>query len=71
MLADVGRADNYLEVSLDSRSTWNPLSAPWLDAYSIAYTVASLLNQLFGSESGILVAQVLQELGLAESVRIE
>ena len=48
MLADVGRADDYLEVSLDGRMTWNPLSAPWLDAYSLAYTVASLLNQLFG-----------------------
>ena len=27
---------------------WNPLSAWWLDSYSLAYTVASLLNQLFG-----------------------
>ena len=25
-----------------------PLSATWLDSYSLAYTVASLLNQLFG-----------------------
>ena len=25
-----------------------PLSAWWLDSYSLAYTVASLLNQLFG-----------------------
>ena len=27
---------------------WNPLAAHWLDSYSLAYTVSSLLNQLFG-----------------------
>ena len=27
---------------------WNPLSAPWLDSYSLAYTISTLLNQLFG-----------------------
>ena len=48
MLAELGREEDYLELSLDGRMTWNPLSAPWLDAYSLAYTVASLLNQLFG-----------------------
>ena len=48
MLAGVGRANDYIELSLDGRLTWNPLSATWLDAYSLAYTVASLLNQLFG-----------------------
>ena len=48
MLAELGRDEDYIELSLDGRLTWNPLSAPWLDAYSLAYTVASLLNQLFG-----------------------
>ena len=48
MLAELGRADDYIELSLDGRLTWNPLSATWLDSYSLAYTVASLLNQLFG-----------------------
>ena len=48
MLTELGRADDYIELSLDGRLTWNPLSATWLDAYSLAYTVASLLNQLFG-----------------------
>ena len=48
MLAELGREEDYLELSLDGRVTWNPLSATWLDAYSLAYTVASLLNQLFG-----------------------
>ena len=48
MLTELDRADDYIELSLDGRLTWNPLSATWLDAYSLAYTVASLLNQLFG-----------------------
>ena len=48
MLAELGRAEDYIELSLDGRLTWNPLSAMWLDSYSLAYTVASLLNQLFG-----------------------
>ena len=33
---------------MNARSQWNPLSAWWLDSYSLAYTVSSLLNQLFG-----------------------
>ena len=48
MLTELGRAEDYIELSLDGRLTWNPLSATWLDSYSLAYTVASLLNQLFG-----------------------
>ena len=48
MLTELDRGGDYIELSLDGRLTWNPLSAPWLDAYSLAYTVASLLNQLFG-----------------------
>ena len=43
-----GPRRHYIELSLDGRLTWNPLSATWLYAYSLAYTVASLLNQLFG-----------------------
>ena len=48
ILGELDREDDYLELSIDGRMTWNPLSAAWLDAYSLAYTVASLLNQLFG-----------------------
>ena len=48
ILKDAGREADYIELSLDGRITWNPLSATWLDSYSLAYTVASLLNQLFG-----------------------
>ena len=43
-----GRGDDYIELGLDSHWQWNPLDAPWMDTYSLAYTVASLMNQLFG-----------------------
>ena len=48
ILVDAGRGDDYLELSMDGAWQWNPLSAWWLDSYSLAYTVSSLLNQLFG-----------------------
>ena len=48
ILIDAGRGQDYIELGMDARSQWNPLSAWWLDSYSLAYTVSSLLNQLFG-----------------------
>ena len=48
ILLDEGRGDDYIELSMDGGWRWNPLSAWWLDSYSLAYTVSSLLNQLFG-----------------------
>ena len=48
ILVDAGRGQDYIELGMDARSQWNPLSALWLDSYSLAYTVSSLLNQLFG-----------------------
>ena len=49
------RAEDYVELALDDPASgrrggwsWNPLDAPHMDAYSLAYQVASLLNQLFG-----------------------
>ena len=48
ILADAGRGNNYIELSMAGPWQWNPLSAWWLDSYSLAYTVSSLLNQLFG-----------------------
>ena len=50
ILADAGREKDYIELGMKSRWQWNPLSAWWLDSYSLAYTVSSLLNQLFGKE---------------------
>ena len=48
ILLEAGRGSDYIELGMDARSQWNPLSAWWLDSYSLAYTVSSLLNQLFG-----------------------
>ena len=48
ILADAGREDDYIELGMDGRWQWNPLSTKVLDSYSLAYTVSSLLNQLFG-----------------------
>ena len=44
---DAGRGDDYTELALGGRWQWNPLATE-MDSYSLAYTVASLLNQLFG-----------------------
>ena len=48
ILVEAGRGSDYIELGMDTASQWNPLSAWWLDSYSLAYTVSSLLNQLFG-----------------------
>jgi len=42
-----GRADDYVEISLESEYRYNPLHND-LDAYALAYNIASLLNNLFG-----------------------
>ena len=42
------REEDYMEIGMDGKYQWNPLAAHWLDSYSLAYTVSSLLNQLFG-----------------------
>jgi hypothetical protein len=41
------RAEDYVEISLDSECCYNPLHND-LDAYALAYNIASLLNNLFG-----------------------
>ncbi|WP_420615577.1 type IV secretory system conjugative DNA transfer family protein [Candidatus Palauibacter sp.] len=48
ILNDAGRGDDYLEIGLGGSLQWNPLDDPLLDSYSMAYGVASLINQLFG-----------------------
>ena len=48
ILGDAGRGDDYLEIGLGGSWQWNPLDDPLLDSYSLAYGVASLINQLFG-----------------------
>ena len=47
MLARAGRADDYLEIGLDTGFCYNPLHND-LDPYAVAYAVATLLNNLFG-----------------------
>ncbi|MCY3930480.1 MAG: TraM recognition domain-containing protein [Acidobacteria bacterium] len=47
LLADNGREDDYVEIALGGRWQWNPLDSD-MDSYSLAYTLANLLNQLFG-----------------------
>ena len=48
ILKRAGREQDYLEIGLGSRWQWNPLDAHWMDSYSLAYTIAGLMNQLFG-----------------------
>jgi hypothetical protein len=47
ILEAAGRGDDYVEVGLDSSYRYNPLHND-LDAYALAYGIASLLNNLFG-----------------------
>ena len=63
MLTELDRGGDYIELSLDGRLTWNPLNATWLDSYSLAYTVASLLNQRFGKGKRTVLATGLHESG--------
>ena len=47
MLQRAGRADDYVEIGLDSGICYNPLQND-LDPYAVAYAIATLLNNLFG-----------------------
>ena len=47
MLRRQGRAEDYIEVSLDSPYRYNPLHND-LDAYALAYGIATLMTNLFG-----------------------
>ena len=42
-----GRDEDYIEIGLGSEYRYNPLHND-LDAYALAYNIASLLNNLFG-----------------------
>jgi hypothetical protein len=47
VLARHDRADDYVEIGLDSSYCYNPLHND-LDAYALAYSIATLLNNLYG-----------------------
>ena len=70
ILADAGREKDYIELGMKSRWQWNPLSAWWLDSYSLAYTVSSLLNQLFGKGTVFVLSDLVgaNKMALAEWV---
>ena len=59
MLQQYGRMDDYMELSLPPEPgdddygkrdvwQWNPLFCPWVDTYSLAYSLGAIVNQLFG-----------------------
>ena len=48
MLEATGRGADYRELSLLGEWAWNPLNEPEIDSYSLAFSIGSLLNQLFG-----------------------
>jgi hypothetical protein len=47
MLERCGRGDDYIEISLDSKYRYNPLRNE-LDAYAMAYGIATLMTNLYG-----------------------
>src|SRR3989475_11118474 len=47
ILTRYNRSEDYIEIGLDSEYRYNPLHND-LDAYALAYNIASLLNNLFG-----------------------
>ena len=48
ILEEAGRGGDYVEIGLGGSWQWNPLDDPQLDTYSLAYSVSTLINQLFG-----------------------
>lgn len=47
ILKEAGREEDYIEISLASKYTYNPLAND-LDAFALAYSIAGLLNNLYG-----------------------
>jgi hypothetical protein len=47
ILGQCGRGSDYVELNMDGRLRYNPLHSD-LEAYALAYGIASLLNNLFG-----------------------
>lgn len=47
ILREAGREEDYIEISLASEYSYNPLAND-LDAFALAYSIASLLNNLYG-----------------------
>ncbi|MGH9160969.1 MAG: type IV secretory system conjugative DNA transfer family protein [Vicinamibacteraceae bacterium] len=56
ILADAGRDGDYVELNLAGQWRYNPLHNE-LDAYSLAYTLTALLQNLFGKSTDAFWAQ--------------
>ena len=63
ILADAGREDDYIELGMDGRWQWNPLSTKVLDSYSPAYTVSSLAQSIIRQGQGAVLATGLHQSG--------
>ena len=61
MLDEAGRGEDYVELGIGGRWQWNPLGAHWLDSYSLAYTIASLINQPLRQGQGAVLATGLRQ----------
>ena len=74
ILKDAGRAEDYIELNLERTGyAWNPLAAPWLDAMSLASTIAQLIALLHGGGKDPFWAQAYTNLGrwIIELKRLE
>lgn len=47
MLEDAGRKDDYIEIGMSSPYVYNPMNND-LEAFALAYSIATLLTQLYG-----------------------
>ena len=58
-----GRGDDYLEIGMGGLWKWNPLSAWWLDSYSLAYNRCQPSQSAFREGQGALLAASLYQSG--------
>ena len=63
ILIEAGRGKDYIELGMNGRWQWNPLSAWWLDSYSLAYTVSSLAQPAIRQGQGTVLAASLYQSG--------
>ena len=63
ILTEAGRGKDYIELGMKGRWQWNPLSAWWLDSYSLAYTVSSAAQPTVRQGQGTFLAASLYQSG--------
>ena len=62
VLKAAGRPEDYIEVSLTGNYRYNPLHND-LDAFTLAYSIASLLNNLYGKGKVTVLAAGVHQSG--------